>query len=60
MCAGHCPDRFWLKLFVDPVRRDTIWSANTNLDRSEDGGKTWRQVPIDYNELRQCNLGQSP
>jgi photosystem II stability/assembly factor-like uncharacterized protein len=41
---------YYHELFVDPVRPDTIWSTNTNLDRSEDGGKTWAQVPIDYNE----------
>ncbi|MGA2262957.1 MAG: glycosyl hydrolase [Acidobacteriota bacterium] len=41
---------YYHELFVDPVRPDTIWSANTNLDRSEDGGKTWKQLPIDYNE----------
>ncbi len=41
---------YYHELYVDPIRPDTIWSANTNLDRSEDGGKTWRQVPINYNE----------
>jgi len=41
---------YYHELYVDPVRPDTIWSANTNLDRSEDGGKTWKQVPIDYDE----------
>ena len=39
---------YYHELFADPVRADTIWSANTYLDRSEDGGKTWRRVPIDY------------
>jgi len=41
---------YYHELNVDPVRPDTIWSANTNLDRSEDGGKTWKSVPINYNE----------
>ncbi len=40
---------YYHEIFVDPVRPDTIWSADTNLERSEDGGKTWKQVPIDYN-----------
>jgi photosystem II stability/assembly factor-like uncharacterized protein len=42
---------YYHELFVDPVRPDTIWSANTYPDRSEDGGKTWRRVPIDYEYL---------
>jgi photosystem II stability/assembly factor-like uncharacterized protein len=41
---------YYHELFVDPLRPDTIWSANTRLERSEDGGKTWRPVPIDYDE----------
>jgi len=37
---------YYYELYVDPVRPDNIWSANTNMDRSIDGGKTWQQVPL--------------
>jgi photosystem II stability/assembly factor-like uncharacterized protein len=36
---------YYQELFVDPIRPDTIWSVNTNLERSSDGGKTWARVP---------------
>ncbi len=42
---------YYHEIFVDPIRPDTIWSANTNLERSEDGGKTWKAVPIDYADM---------
>jgi photosystem II stability/assembly factor-like uncharacterized protein len=42
-CGGDAG--YYQELFVDPVRPDTIWSANTNLDWSTDGGKTFDRVP---------------
>ena len=47
---------YYYELYVDPVRPDTIWSANTNMDWSRDGGKTFSPVPnlngvhVDYHE----------
>ena len=34
---------------MDPYRADTIWSVNTNLDWSRDGGKTWQQTTFETN-----------
>jgi photosystem II stability/assembly factor-like uncharacterized protein len=48
---------YYYELYVDPVRPDTIWSANTNLDWSRDGGKTFSPVPnmagvhVDYHDV---------
>jgi photosystem II stability/assembly factor-like uncharacterized protein len=48
---------YYFELYVDPVRPDTIWSANTNLEWSRDGGKTFSNVPnlngvhVDYHEV---------
>ena len=36
---------YYFELYVDPVRPDTVWSANTNLEWSRDGGKTFSGVP---------------
>ena len=35
---------YYHEIFVDPIRPDTIWSVNTNLECSGDGGKTWKAV----------------
>jgi photosystem II stability/assembly factor-like uncharacterized protein len=36
---------YYHELIVDPIRPDTIWSVDTNLEWSRDGGKTWSTVP---------------
>jgi photosystem II stability/assembly factor-like uncharacterized protein len=36
---------YYSKLFIDPWRPDTIWSVNTPLEWSRDGGKTFTAVP---------------
>ena len=38
--GGGAP--YYHEIFVDPHRPDWIWSVNTNLERSNDGGKTWQ------------------
>jgi photosystem II stability/assembly factor-like uncharacterized protein len=35
---------YYQEIFVDPHQPDTIWSVNTNLDVSRDGGRTWQQA----------------
>jgi photosystem II stability/assembly factor-like uncharacterized protein len=42
-CGGD--PGYYQEIFVDPIRPDTIWSANTNLEWSRDGGKSWINVP---------------
>ena len=47
---------YYDELFVDPVDGNTIYITNTNLARSEDGGKTWRTVQlqgvhVDYHDV---------
>ena len=36
---------YYCELFIDPHRPDTIWSVNTPLEWSRDGGKTFVPVP---------------
>jgi photosystem II stability/assembly factor-like uncharacterized protein len=35
---------YYAEIYADPRKPDTIWSVNTNLERSTDGGKTWDRV----------------
>lgn len=48
---------YYCELFVDPWRPDTIWSANTPLEWSRDGGKTFVAVPNMANVLYQPARG---
>jgi photosystem II stability/assembly factor-like uncharacterized protein len=54
-CGGD--PGYYQELFVDPVRPDTIWSANTNLEWTRDGGRCWSPVPnlggvhVDYHAV---------
>ncbi|HYM25487.1 MAG TPA: hypothetical protein VEU08_19850 [Vicinamibacterales bacterium] len=36
--------QYYFEIFVDPGRPDTIWSVNTNLEVSIDGGKTFKRA----------------
>jgi photosystem II stability/assembly factor-like uncharacterized protein len=38
---------YYNELFVDPTKPDTLWSANTQLTRTTDAGKTWTPVGLD-------------
>jgi photosystem II stability/assembly factor-like uncharacterized protein len=42
---------YYCELFIDPHRQDTIWSVNTPLEWSRDGGKTFVPVPNMSNVL---------
>ena len=37
---------YYNEIFVDAHDPETIWSLQTNVDRSTDGGRTWQQVPM--------------
>ena len=36
--------QYYFELFVDPNKPDTIWSVNTNLELSTDGGHTFKRA----------------
>ncbi len=38
---------YYNEVFLDPTKADTLWSANTQLNKTEDAGKTWRPAGID-------------
>jgi photosystem II stability/assembly factor-like uncharacterized protein len=47
---------YYNEIFVDGHDPETIWSLQTNVDRSTDGGRTWSQVPtpgvhVDHHEI---------
>lgn len=37
---------YYHEIYVDGHDPESIWSLQTNVDRSTDGGKTWSQVPM--------------
>ena len=37
---------YYNEIYVDAYDPETIWSLQTNVDRSTDGGKTWSQVAM--------------
>ena len=45
------------EIFVDPWRADTIWSVNTPLEWSRDGGKTFTRAELPNVRRRRSALG---
>ena len=49
---------YYHELFVDPHRPDTIFSIDTNLERSSDGGKTWSTTGVgEHRDARRSPRG---
>ncbi len=47
---------YYNEIFVDPENPDVVYSTWTNISKTEDGGKTWRTVPlqgvhVDHHEI---------
>ncbi len=47
---------YYHEIYVDAHDPETIWSLQTNIDRSTDGGRTWQQlalpgVHVDHHEI---------
>jgi photosystem II stability/assembly factor-like uncharacterized protein len=46
--AGQDP-HYYYEIFVDPTRPDTVWGEGLNMYRTDDGGKAWHAVTMQYN-----------
>jgi photosystem II stability/assembly factor-like uncharacterized protein len=47
---------YYNEIFVDPENPETVYATWTNISRTEDGGKTWKTVPlngvhVDHHEI---------
>lgn len=45
--TGAAAAQYYHELYVDPYRPDWIWSVDTSLGLSKDGGKTWSGTEIE-------------